>query len=145
MFAVRGLVGIVPLIGWAPLHPPEATQDCALVAFHCKVVAVPLGTLVLFATSVTVGFAVPLGSAVVAVLPVEGLVCVSADDSPQAASAASAAHPIAQRNTRQTSAECDVRRLLLSWLLRPVFEDVFDPRRWVRPTKLIRRLRYNLP
>jgi hypothetical protein len=114
VFAVRGLVAVVPLIGWAPLHPPEAMQDCAPDALHCKVVAVPLGTLALFATSVTAGFAVPLGAAVVAVLPVEGLVCVSADDSPQAASAANAAHPSAQRNTRQTSAECDVPRLLLS-------------------------------
>jgi hypothetical protein len=115
VFAVRGLVVNVPLIGWSPFHPPEAMQDCALVALHCKVVAVPLGTLLLFATSVTAGFAVPLGAAVVAVLPVEGLVCVSADDdSPQAANAANAAHPSAQRNRRQTSAECDVRRLLQS-------------------------------
>ena len=106
---------IVPLIGWAPFHPPEAMQDCALVALHCKVVAVPLGTLVLFATSVTAGFAVLLGAAVVAVLPVEGLVCVSADDdSPHAASPANAAHPSAQRNTRQTWEECDLRRSLLS-------------------------------
>ncbi len=122
MVAVRGLVVIVPVVGWAPLHPPEAVQDCALVVLHCKVVAVFLGTLVLFATSVTAGFAVPLAAAVVAVPPVgelpveelavEGLACVSADDdSPQAASAANAAHPSAQRNTRQISAECDVRRL----------------------------------
>ena len=122
VFAVRGLVVIVPLTGWAPFHPPEALQDCAPVALHCRVVAVPLGTLVLFATSVTAGFAVPLGAAVVAPLPavvaappVEGLVCVSAeDDSPQAASAANAAHPSAKRNTRQTWTECDVTRLLLS-------------------------------
>ena len=117
---MSGLVVIVPLIGWVPLHPPEAVQDFAWVALHCKVVAVPLGTLVLLATSVTDGFAVPLGATVVAVLPVEGLaveglVCDSADDdSPQAASAANAAHPSAQRNRRQTSAECDVSRLLQS-------------------------------
>jgi hypothetical protein len=113
-------VVIVPLVGWVPLHPPDAVQDCAPDALHCRVVAVSLGTLVLFATSVTAGFAVPLGAAVVAVLPLEelaaeGLACVSADDdSPQAASAANAAHPSAQRNTRQTSAECDVPRLPLS-------------------------------
>ena len=115
MFAVSGLVVIVPLIGWVPLHPPEAVQDFAPVALHCKVVALPLGTLALFATRVTAGFAVSV-EAVVAVLTLEGLeASVSADDdSPQAASAANAAHPSAQRNTRQTSAECDVRRLLLS-------------------------------
>ena len=120
MFAVSGLVVIVPLIGWVPLHPPEAVQDFAWVALHCKVVALPLGTLALFATRVTAGFAVSV-EAVVAVLTLdvltlEGLeASVSADDdSPQAASAANAAHPSAQRNTRQTSAECDVRGLLLS-------------------------------
>ena len=116
---MSGLVVIVPLIGWVPLHPPEAVQDFAWVALHCKVVALPLGTLALFATRVTAGFAVSV-EAVVAVLTLdvltlEGLeASVSADDSPQAASAANAAHPSAQRNTRQTSAECDVRRLLLS-------------------------------
>ena len=103
MFAVRGLVVIVPLIGWAPLHPPEAMHDCAPVALHCKVVELPLVTLVLFAASVTAGFAVPLEAAV-AVLPVEEPVAdVSADDSPQAASAANTAHPSAQPNTRPTN------------------------------------------
>ena len=102
MFAVRGLVVIVPLIGWGPLHPPEAMHDCAPVVRHCKVVELPLGTLVLFAARVTAGFAVPLEAAV-AVLPVEELVVdVSADDSPQAASAANTAHPNAQPNTRLT-------------------------------------------
>jgi hypothetical protein len=58
VFAVRGLVAIVPLVGWAPLHPPEAMQDCAPDALHCKVAAVPLGTLLFWATSVTAGLAV---------------------------------------------------------------------------------------
>ena len=103
MFAVRGLVVIVPLIGWAPLHPPEAMHDCAPVALHCKVVELPLVTLVLFAASVTAGFAVSLEAAV-AVPPVEEPVAdVSADDSPQAASAANTAHPSAQPNTRPTN------------------------------------------
>jgi len=115
VFAVRGLVVIVPLIGWGPLHPPEAMHDCAPVARHCKIVELPLGMLAFFAVRVTAGFAVSV-EAVVAVLTLEGLeASVSADDdSPQAASAANAAHPSAQRNTRQISAECDVRRLLLS-------------------------------
>jgi hypothetical protein len=103
VFAVRGLVVNVPLIGWSPLHPPEALQDCALVALHCKVVELPLGTLLFLAIRVTAGFAVPLELAV-AVLPVEELVAdVSADDdSPQAASAANTAHPSVHPNTRPT-------------------------------------------
>ncbi len=102
MFAVRGLVVIVPLVGWAPLHPPEAMHDCEPVARHCKVVELPLGMLVFFAARVTAGFAVSLEAAV-AVLPVEELVVdVSADDSPQAASAANTAHPSAYPNTRPT-------------------------------------------
>ena len=103
VFAVRGLVVIVPLVGWAPLHPPEAMHECAPVVLHCKVVELPLGTLVLFAARVTAGFAVSLEAAV-AVLTVEELVFdVSADDSPQAASAANTAHPSAQPNTRPTN------------------------------------------
>jgi hypothetical protein len=35
---VRGSVVRVPLVGWEPLHPPDAAQLCALVTFHCKVV-----------------------------------------------------------------------------------------------------------
>jgi len=58
--AVRGLVFIVPLVGWAPLQPPEAVQDCAPVALHCKVVEVPLVTLVFLATRVTAGLATSL-------------------------------------------------------------------------------------
>jgi hypothetical protein len=107
VFAVRGLVVIVPLIGWAPLHPPEAMHDCAPVTRHCKVVELPLGTLVFFAARVTAGIAASLEVAVVvlpAVLPVEALVAdVSADDSPQAASAANTAHPSAHPNTRPTN------------------------------------------
>ena len=102
MFAVRGLVVIVPLTGWSPLHPPEAVHDFAPVALHCKVVELPLGTLVLFAARVTAGFAVSLEAAVT-VPPVEELVVgASADDSPQAASAANTAHPSAHANTRPT-------------------------------------------
>jgi hypothetical protein len=58
--AVRGLVVIVPLVGWAPLQPPEAVQDCAPVALHCKVVEVPLVTLLCLATRVTAGLAASL-------------------------------------------------------------------------------------
>ena len=119
-------------------------HDCAPVALHCKVVELPLVTLVLFAASVTAGFAVSLEAAV-AVLPVEEpVVDVSADDSPQAASAANTAHPSAQPNTRPTKpisrlrdftsvaptaviflggASCSFRwwdNRLLSWICQPV-------------------------
>jgi hypothetical protein len=58
--AVSGLVFIVPLVGWAPLQPPEAVQDCAPVALHSKLVEVPLVTLVFLATRVTAGLATSL-------------------------------------------------------------------------------------
>ncbi|HWR49110.1 MAG TPA: hypothetical protein VN327_16095, partial [Pseudonocardiaceae bacterium] len=126
---------VVPLISWEPLHPPEAVQDSAPVVLHCKVVVLPLGTLLLFAIRVTAGFAVLLVVAVVEVLSAAGLeVCVSADDdSPQAASAANTAHPSAQPTTRRTWTEYDDRR------------DILDPRRGLWSTKLMRLLRRNLP
>jgi hypothetical protein len=55
--AVKGLVFIVPLVGWAPLQPPEAVQDCASLALHCRLVEVPVVTLVFLATRVTAGLA----------------------------------------------------------------------------------------
>jgi hypothetical protein len=77
--AVRGLVFIVPLVGWEPLQPPEAVQDCAPVVLHCKLVEVPLVTLLFLATRVTAGFATSLPVETEEVLlPVE--VDVSADE-----------------------------------------------------------------
>jgi hypothetical protein len=77
--AVRGLVLIVPLVGWAPLQPPEAVQDCAPVALHCKLVEVPLVTLLFLATRVTAGLAtwLPVEAEEVLLPVVED---VSADD-----------------------------------------------------------------
>ena len=57
MSAINGSVVVVPLVGWEPLQPPDAVQLCASVALHCKVVEVPLATLVFIAASVTDGFA----------------------------------------------------------------------------------------
>jgi hypothetical protein len=48
----------VPLVGWLPLHPPDAAQVCAFCALHCNVVRVPIATLLLVAVRVTAGFAV---------------------------------------------------------------------------------------
>ncbi len=116
MVAVRGLVVSVPLIGCGPVQPPEAMQLCALTALHCKVVAVPLATLLFFAIRVTVGFD---GSSATAVaLSVEGLVLpVSADEeSLQAASAANTAQPSAKRKTRKTVALNEAGRSPLNWM-----------------------------
>jgi hypothetical protein len=62
--AVRGSVVVLPLVGWVPVHPPDAVQLCASVVLHCKVAAVPMATLFLIAAKVTAGFEVPaaLGS-----------------------------------------------------------------------------------
>jgi hypothetical protein len=107
--AVRGLVFIVPLVGWAPLQPPEAMQDCAPVALHSKLVEVPLGTLLFLATSVTAGLATSLPVETDEVLlPV--VVDVSADEeSWHAANAANAANPSAQLKRRTTFAIVPVR------------------------------------
>jgi hypothetical protein len=50
---------MLPLVGWEPLHPPEAVQDCASVEVHVNVAGVPLATLVALAFKVTVGIGVP--------------------------------------------------------------------------------------
>lgn len=70
MLAVSGSVVALPLVGCVPLQPPEAEQDCASCACHCRVVAMPMGTLFWVAASVTAGFCVvtEVGS-VVAVWP----------------------------------------------------------------------------
>lgn len=57
MVAFRGLVVALPLTGWVPLQPPEAVQDSAPVAFHSKVVEVPLVTLLFWAARVIAGLA----------------------------------------------------------------------------------------
>jgi hypothetical protein len=53
--AVSAPVLCVPLAALAPLQPPEATHEVALVELHVSVEAPPLATEVGFAVSVTVG------------------------------------------------------------------------------------------
>jgi len=77
------------LVGWVPLHPPEAVQLSASVALHCKVAAVPAAMLLLIATRETAGVAAP---PVMVVWPDE--------DCWQAASTENTAHPSTQRNAR---------------------------------------------
>ena len=99
---VSAAVLCVPLVGRVPLHPPEAVQLCAFCALHCKVVAVPMTTLLLVGTSVTAGIAT--------LLPIEPVGVVWTDaDAPQAASADNAAHTSAQRNM------CDAWQARHAW------------------------------
>jgi hypothetical protein len=51
---------MVPLGGCEPLQPPEAVQLLALDAFHCNVALYPMGTVLSFALSVTVGAEISL-------------------------------------------------------------------------------------
>ena len=53
--AVSAPVPCVPLVALAPLQPPEAAQEVALVELHVSVEVPPLATEVGFAVSVTVG------------------------------------------------------------------------------------------
>lgn len=53
--AVRLPVEVDPLVGSAPLQPPEAVQPVASVELQVSVEAVPLETVAGFAVSVTVG------------------------------------------------------------------------------------------
>jgi hypothetical protein len=45
----------VPLVGWAPFHPPEAVQDVAFVEVHVRVLVAPAATDVGLAARLTVG------------------------------------------------------------------------------------------
>jgi hypothetical protein len=92
---------MLPLVGWAPLHPPEAVQLCASVALHCRVAAVPMTTLVFVAARVTTGIAVPPGTVGV----------VWTDACPQAARAEITEYPTAERSRREAQAEHNARRL----------------------------------
>jgi hypothetical protein len=91
--AVSGSVVAVPLVGWVPLHPPDAEQVCASFALHCNVAALPMATLVFAATRVTAGLAVPAAAPVMVVSP--------DDDWPHAVNADNVTHPSAQRMKRE--------------------------------------------
>jgi hypothetical protein len=85
---------VVPVVGSAPLQPPDAVQAVALVALHCSVTDAPTATVVSLAFKVTNGgaataggVAVPDAVVLVAVLLVELLPDVSAFElAPHAAS-----------------------------------------------------------
>jgi hypothetical protein len=54
---VRGLVFTEPLVGWVPLHPSDAVQVCASVAFHSSVTERPTATVLALGARVTTGAA----------------------------------------------------------------------------------------
>jgi hypothetical protein len=66
--AVSAPVLCVPLVALAPLQPPEAVHEVALVEFHVSVEAPPLATEVGFAVNVTVGAGATLTVAVAMLL-----------------------------------------------------------------------------
>jgi hypothetical protein len=143
--AVRGSVVAVPLVGWVPLHPPDAAQVWASFALHFSVTGVPMATLLLVASRVTAGFAaLPVAGSVVVVWldPVAGSVMVVwlDDDCPQAVNTEKAAHPIIPRNRRETTAERSVSRTLLrNFVSHPDCNENSDPRLGVRSASFILR------
>ena len=55
MVALKAPVAFVPLVATAPVQPPEAVQEVALVETQVRVEPAPLATLVGLALSVTLG------------------------------------------------------------------------------------------
>jgi hypothetical protein len=61
---------VVPVVGNVPLQPPEAAQELALEALHCRVTGAPTATMVSLALRLTNGGATTAG---VVALPVPAL------------------------------------------------------------------------
>ncbi len=95
MVDVKGLVDNVPVRGWVPLHPPDAEQLCALVAFHVNVAEWFIATVAGVDCNVIAGAAFTTG-------PPLPLIC--GKSSPQAASAAIAVNPKVQREIHEAIA-----------------------------------------
>ena len=55
MVAASGAVDKVPEVGRLPLHPPDALQDCALLAFHISVTDSPASTVAELSCRLMVG------------------------------------------------------------------------------------------
>jgi hypothetical protein len=130
LVAVSGSVVAMPLVGWVPVHPPDAAQVCASFALHRNVADVPMATVLLSAVRVTAGFAVLLGTGV----------DWPDDDCWHAANAENAAHPSAQRIRRDVLTKLVVPGLLLNWVSRAVFRENSDHIRGPRATNLIMHL-----
>jgi hypothetical protein len=125
--AVNGLVVAVPLVGSVPLHPPDAVQDCASFALHCKIVEVPMATLVFVAASVMVGFTPSKPTSVVWLLA----------ELPHADIAENAAQASTHCKRREALAKRNVRLSPTNWMAHPALKTIPDHRLGLRPTKLI--------
>jgi hypothetical protein len=68
VLAVSAAVLWLPLVALAPLQPPEAVQDVALVELHMSAEILPLATEVGFAVKVTVGAGITVTVAVATLL-----------------------------------------------------------------------------
>ncbi len=55
MVAASGVVDRVPEVGWLPLHPPDALQDWALLAFHVNVTDSPASMVAALSCKLMVG------------------------------------------------------------------------------------------
>jgi hypothetical protein len=119
-------VVVVPSVGKVPLQPPDAAQVLALVAFHCSMTDVPMGTALSLAFKVTNGgaattgvvalpVALPLGGVLLAG-PLLAVVDSALELIPHAASEPSAANPSIDFNANAI------------------------PKRWLRRIELITRL-----
>lgn len=62
---VSGSVVTLPLVGWAPVHPPDAVQVWASFALHCNLAGVPIATLLVFAVRATAGLTMLLAAGLV--------------------------------------------------------------------------------
>jgi hypothetical protein len=98
----RAVVACEPLVGWAPLQPPDAMQLCALVALQSKVTERPLATVLALGARVTLGAELLGGEVLGGELEEVGLT----DDCPQAAKAASIEKVSTQRSPRAAASSC---------------------------------------
>lgn len=88
---------VLPVGGSLPLHPPEAVQASAWVAFHCSVTGDPMGTVVSLAFKVTVGAGVAATESGVLPAPEESTVS-ALELAPHAASEPRTANPSSDFN-----------------------------------------------
>jgi len=95
VFEAVGVRDSVPLVDCVPLHPPEAVQLAALLAFHFKVTGSPCVTVLGVNCRVTMGFA--------AAEPVAAALAEDCESSWQAASGEIAAHKSTQCTQRGAS------------------------------------------
>ena len=83
----------MPVVGTVPVQPPDAVQDSALEAFHCRVTDAPMATLLSSACRLTDGAVAVLAAAAGLIAPVVPVKAFDDDCPLQAASALRAVIP----------------------------------------------------